>query len=149
MKCGIACRFGSDLALLRLWCNSDSTTSLGTSICHQCGPKKPKKKKKKKKKKEKKILLWHHSSFKVLRMQNWLLPIKSVNSFKGRSLIWNPLCLLVLYSKCLIKKFLFISKQQWDIFLSCHRPKIQVKLFFAIKMCNTVGSIKALIMLSS
>ena len=27
-------------------CSSDSTPSLGTSICHRCGPKKTKKKKK-------------------------------------------------------------------------------------------------------
>ena len=33
VSCGIGCRCGSDLALLCLWCSSDSTPSLGTSIC--------------------------------------------------------------------------------------------------------------------
>ena len=35
-------------------CNSDSTPSLGTSICHGCSPKRQKKKRKKKSKKERK-----------------------------------------------------------------------------------------------
>ena len=51
MSCDIGRRRGQDPALLWLWCrlaavSSDSTTSLGTSTCHGCGPKKQKKKKK-------------------------------------------------------------------------------------------------------
>ena len=47
MRCGIDRRHGSDLALFWLWCRpaavaSDSTPSLGTSVCHGCGPKKTK-----------------------------------------------------------------------------------------------------------
>jgi len=37
-----------DPRLLWLWCRPDWTPSLGLSICHVCGPQKPKKKKKKK-----------------------------------------------------------------------------------------------------
>ena len=50
VSCGIGCRHGSDLVFLWLWyrpvatvLNSDSTPSLGTSICCRCGPKKKKK----------------------------------------------------------------------------------------------------------
>ena len=44
MSCGVVCRHGSDPVLLWLWrrpagYSSDSTTSLGTSICHECSPK--------------------------------------------------------------------------------------------------------------
>ena len=44
MSCGVGCRLRSDPALLWLWCrqaacSSDSTPSLGTSICRGCGPK--------------------------------------------------------------------------------------------------------------
>ena len=52
MSCGVGKRHGSDPALLWLWYragsySSDSTPSLGTSICLGFGPKKQKKKKKK------------------------------------------------------------------------------------------------------
>ena len=41
MSCGVGRRHGSDLTLLWLCsCLSDLTPSLGTSICHECGPKK-------------------------------------------------------------------------------------------------------------
>ena len=51
MNCGIGHRHSLDLVLLCLWCRSavaalDSTPSLGTSMCHSCGPKKKKEKKK-------------------------------------------------------------------------------------------------------
>ena len=44
MSCGVGCRRGSDLALLLavVWASgysSDSTPSLGTSMCCGCGPK--------------------------------------------------------------------------------------------------------------
>ena len=50
--CGTGCRYGSDPTLLWLWLwagsySSDSTPSLGTSICHRYDTKKQKKKKKK------------------------------------------------------------------------------------------------------
>ena len=50
----MSCDVGSDLALLWLWCKLVTTAlirppSLGTSICHRCGPKNKTKKKKKKK----------------------------------------------------------------------------------------------------
>ena len=39
----VGCRCGSDLALLWLWCRpADLSSSLGTSICCRCGPKKKK-----------------------------------------------------------------------------------------------------------
>ena len=50
MSCGIGCRCGLDPALLWLWhrpassYSSNSTTSLGTSMCCGCSPKKRKKK---------------------------------------------------------------------------------------------------------
>ena len=58
MSCGVDRRRGSDPLLLWLWCrpvgySSDSTRSLGTSICRKCGSKKTKKKSKKKKEEEK------------------------------------------------------------------------------------------------
>ena len=45
---GVGCRCSSDPMLLWLWCrlvanSSNCTPSLGTSICHGCGPKKTKK----------------------------------------------------------------------------------------------------------
>ena len=50
VSCGVGCRHSSD----RHHCgyssdSTDSTSSLGTSICHRCSPKKDNKKKKKKK----------------------------------------------------------------------------------------------------
>ena len=42
--CGVGQRCDLDPALLWLWCRSDSTPSLGISICHRCGPKKQKNK---------------------------------------------------------------------------------------------------------
>ena len=61
MSCGVGHRRGSDLVLLWLWCRPVATapiqlTSLETSICHECSPKKTKRPKKKKKKKEKKTV---------------------------------------------------------------------------------------------
>ena len=49
MSCGVGHRHGSDLALMWLWHMPAAVApiSLGTSICHGCGPKKTKKKKKK------------------------------------------------------------------------------------------------------
>ena len=49
VSCGVGHRWGSDPALLWLWCRPaavalDLTGSLGTPICHECGPKKQKKK---------------------------------------------------------------------------------------------------------
>ena len=55
MSCGVGCRRGLDPELLWLRCSSDSTRSLGTSICCGSGPKKGKKTKKKKKKRFKNI----------------------------------------------------------------------------------------------
>ena len=53
MSRGVGRRRGSDPKLLWLWrrpaATADSTSSLGTSICRECGPKNTKKKKKKKK----------------------------------------------------------------------------------------------------
>ena len=54
MSCGIGRRHGSDPTLLWLWhrlggYSSDSTPSLGTSVCCQSGPRNGKKDKKKKK----------------------------------------------------------------------------------------------------
>ena len=43
VSCGVGRRCGSDLVFLRLWCSSNSTPSLGTSICLRCGPRKQKK----------------------------------------------------------------------------------------------------------
>ena len=48
MSCGMGHRHGLYLVLLWLWCrassySSNSVPSLGTSICHGCGPKKTKK----------------------------------------------------------------------------------------------------------
>ena len=41
MSCSVGCRCSSDLVLLWVYvglsCSSDSTSSLGTSICHRCG----------------------------------------------------------------------------------------------------------------
>ena len=46
MSYGVRHGCHSDLAWLWLWCySSNSTPSLGTSICHRCGPKKQKNKK--------------------------------------------------------------------------------------------------------
>ena len=47
--CRLQTRLGSHVAVAVAWASSyssDSTPSLGTSICHECGPKKTKKKKK-------------------------------------------------------------------------------------------------------
>ena len=41
MSCGVGHRCGSDPMRLWLWCSSNPTTSLRTSICHQCSPKNP------------------------------------------------------------------------------------------------------------
>ena len=50
MSSGVGCRFGSDLVTVAVVQagsrSSDSTSSLGTSICQGCGPKKKKKEKK-------------------------------------------------------------------------------------------------------
>ena len=56
---GVGARCGSDSALLWLWCrpsnySSDLNPSLGTFICHRCGPKGKKERKQKKKKTKKK-----------------------------------------------------------------------------------------------
>ena len=51
--CRLQARLASCVAVAVVWagsCSSNSAPSLGTSICHGCGPKKTKKKKKKKKK---------------------------------------------------------------------------------------------------
>ena len=65
LSCGVGRRHVSDPELLWLWrwrrqgsCSSDSTPSLGTSICSWCGPKKPKKKGKKLF-----VMLRHHINF--------------------------------------------------------------------------------------
>ena len=44
MRCGVGHRCGLEACT----CSSDSTPSLGTSICYACGPKKQKKKEKEK-----------------------------------------------------------------------------------------------------
>ena len=54
MSCGVDQRCGSDPVLLCVLCRRaatapDSVPSLGTSVCHGCGPKNAKKKQKKKK----------------------------------------------------------------------------------------------------
>ena len=48
-------RCGLDLTLQGSSWSSDLTPSLGTSICHRCGPEKKKRKKKDKRQKKKKI----------------------------------------------------------------------------------------------
>ena len=52
--CGVGRRHSLDPALLWLWCRlaaaADSTSSLGTSICRRCSPKKQKKKKERERK---------------------------------------------------------------------------------------------------
>ena len=53
LRCRSQTWLRSGVAMAVVWagsCSSDSTPSLGTSICHGCGPKKEKKRKKKKKK---------------------------------------------------------------------------------------------------
>ena len=55
VSCGVGFRHGSDptIATVVVWagiCSSDSTPSLGSSICRRCSPKKQKKKKKRKEK---------------------------------------------------------------------------------------------------
>ena len=48
VSCGVGHRCSSDLVLQWLWCRLVAVAlSLGTSICHECGPKKKKRKKKK------------------------------------------------------------------------------------------------------
>ena len=54
LSCGVGCRYGSDPALLWLWCSPAAAAlirspSLGTSTCHRWGTKKAKKNKNKKK----------------------------------------------------------------------------------------------------
>ena len=50
LQCRLQTRLGSGVAMAVVGsCSLDSTSSLGTSICRTCGPKKKKKKKKKKK----------------------------------------------------------------------------------------------------
>ena len=44
VSCGVGCRHSWDPTLLWLWCSSDWTHSLGTSICRRCRPGKAKKK---------------------------------------------------------------------------------------------------------
>ena len=46
VSCGVGCRRGLDLALLRLWHSSNWAPSLGNSICCGCGQKEQKEKKK-------------------------------------------------------------------------------------------------------
>ena len=65
MSCGIGHRHGLDLALLCCGIggnSSDSTPSLGTSICLRCGPKKVKDKKIKITYENKKINKWDKNS---------------------------------------------------------------------------------------
>ena len=51
MSCGVSCRRSTDWRCCGWWqagsCSSDSTPSLGTSICHRWGPKKIKERKEK------------------------------------------------------------------------------------------------------
>ena len=59
VSCGVGRRCGSDPELLWLWLwrrQVYQTPSLGTSMCHGCGPRKDKKTKKKKKRKERNVL---------------------------------------------------------------------------------------------
>ena len=54
--------------------SSNSAPSLGTSICHECSPKKDKKKKKKKKKKKAK----EQTNKKVDVMDNWITEVFTI-----------------------------------------------------------------------
>ena len=79
MNCGAGHRLGSNPCVavaVAGSCSSDSTCSLGTSICHGCGPKKKKKNLKfrvKMKKEQAMEILYYHDVFKYLQSRKGFL----------------------------------------------------------------------------